>query len=71
MKGTALADGLSLSCKTVVRRASCDLQQRSRHLRGTRASPTALAVSREVANFASLPARARRAALVMVVLRTT
>ena len=40
--------------------ATCELwpPTRSRHLRGTRASPTALAVSREVANFASLP-RAR------------
>ena len=56
--GTAPAEGLSLSVQD--HGATCELwpPTRSRHLRGTRASPTALAVSREVANFASLP-RAR------------
>ena len=57
-KGTAPAEGLSLSVQD--RGATCELwpPTRSRHSRGTRASATALAVSREVAKYASLP-RAR------------
>ena len=58
-----------LRCKTVVRRASCDLQQRSRHSRGTRTSATAVAVSRKMAKNTSF-SRARHAALVAVGIRS-
>ena len=51
--------------KTVVRRASCDLQQRSRHSRGTRKRHCAGCLSGG-GETRELAARARRAALVVV-----
>ena len=54
-----------LRCKTMARRASCDLQQAAGVCVVCAANATALAVFQEVAKHASLP-RARRAALVVV-----
>ena len=51
--------------KTVVRRASCDLQRTAGVSRDRHASATELSVSREVAKHASLP-RARYAALAVI-----